>query len=196
MLRIYTRICRTLTHSLLTLAVATPAVLAQGLGNSPYSALGLGESFSSGNVTNMGMGGMGISYASPFYLNLQNPALLARRTRFTVFEVGITGQSKSLTQNLNGDTQSQRDFGGNLSYLALAFPVNSRLNMSLSLRPYSYVNYNTRQYRPIGTTIYEAEYNYSGTGGLNRASVAGGYVFRACYLGQKCCRPGVTGCTQ
>jgi len=175
MSRIYKRIRRTWTHSLLAFAAASSAVLAQGLGNSPYSALGLGEPFNSGNITNMGMGGMGISYASPFYLNLQNPALLARRTRFTIFEVGLMGQSKSLTQNLNGGTQSQRDFGGNLSYLALAFPINSRLNMSLSLRPYSYVNYNTRQYRPIGTTIYEAEYNYSGSGGLNRASVSGGY---------------------
>ncbi len=175
MLRIYTRIRRTLTHSLLAFAATVPSVLAQGLGNSPYSALGLGEPFNSGNITNMGMGGMGISYASPFYLNLQNPALLARRTRFTVFEVGLMGQSKSLTQNLNGSTQSQRDFGGNLSYLALAFPINPRMNVSLGLRPYSYVNYNTRQYRPVGNTIYEAEYNYSGSGGLNQASVAGGY---------------------
>jgi hypothetical protein len=150
-------------------------VLAQGLGNSPYSALGIGELYSQGNVTNMGMGGLGISNASPFYLNMQNPALLARRTRFTVFEVGLIGQSKSLTQNLNGGLQNQRDFGGNLGYLALAFPANSRWNMAISLKPYTYVDYTTRQYRAVPGTIYEAEYNYTGRGGLNKATFTNGF---------------------
>lgn len=184
MFRIYKRIRQTLTHSLLAIAATAPVVLAQGLGNSPYSALGIGEQYSSGNVTNMGMGGVGVSYTNPFYLNLQNPALLARRTRFTVFEVGLMGQSKSLSQNLNGGQQSQRDFGGNLGYLALAFPANSRWTMSVNLRPYTYVDYSTRQYRPIGTTIYEAEYNYTGQGGLNKAAFANGFrIGKTVYAG-------------
>lgn len=184
MLRIYKRIRQTLTHSLLAIAASSPVVLAQGLGNSPYSALGIGELYNEGNVTNMGMGGIGISNASPFYLNMQNPALLARRTRFTVFEVGLMGQSKSLSQNLNGGLQNQRDFGGNLGYLALAVPANTRWNMSLSLKPYTYVDYSTRQYRPIAGTIYEAEYNYTGRGGLNKASFANGVrVSKNIYLG-------------
>ncbi|WP_460981726.1 hypothetical protein [Spirosoma fluminis] len=175
MLRIYKRLRRTLTHSLLAVAATSPMVLAQGLGNSPYSALGIGELYSQGNVTNMGMGGLGISNASPFYLNMQNPALLARRTRFTVFEVGLIGQSKSLSQNLNGGLQSQRDFGGNLGYLALAFPASSRWNMGISLKPYTYVDYTTRQYRTVPGTIYEAEYNYTGRGGLNKATFTNGF---------------------
>ena len=73
-------------------------VLAQGLGNSPYSALGIGELYSPANVTNMGMGGIGISNASAFYLNLQNPALSARRTRFTVFEVGLMSETRGISQ--------------------------------------------------------------------------------------------------
>ena len=184
MLRIYRRICQTLTHSLLVVAASSPGLLAQGLGNSPYSALGIGELYNEGNVTNMGMGGVGISNASPFYLNMQNPALLARRTRFTVFEVGLMAQSKSLSQNLNGGVQNQRDFGGNLGYLALAFPANSRWNMSVSLRPYTYVDYSTRQYRPVSGTIYEAEYNYTGRGGLNKASFANGVrITKSLYVG-------------
>ena len=184
MLRIYKRIRRTLTHSLLAIAASSPVVLAQGLGNSPYSALGIGEIYNEGNVTNMGMGGIGISNASPFYLNMQNPALLARRTRFTVFEVGLMAQSKALSQNLNGGVQNQRDFGGNLGYLALAFPANLRWNMSVSLRPYTYVDYRTRQYRPVPGTIYEAEYNYMGRGGLNKASFANGVrITKNLYVG-------------
>ncbi len=175
MYKLFPRLRRILTHSLLAAAALSPTVFGQGLGNSPYSALGVGERYDQGNVTNLGMGGIGISNASPFYLNMQNPALLARRTRFTVFEVGLLGQSKSLTQNLNGSNQSQRDFGGNLGYLALAFPANSRWNMSLSLRPFTYVDYTTRQYQTVPGTIYEAEYNYSGRGGLNKASFANGF---------------------
>jgi hypothetical protein len=184
MLRIYKRIRQTLTHSLLAIAASSPVVMAQGLGNSPYSALGIGELYNEGNVTNMGMGGLGISNASPFYLNMQNPALLARRTRFTVFEVGLMGQSKSLSQNLNGSVQNQRDFGSNLGYLALAFPANSRWNMSLSLKPYTYVDYSTSQYRPIPGTIYEGQYSYTGRGGLNKASFANGVrITKNLYVG-------------
>lgn len=150
-------------------------VQGQGLGNSPYSALGIGELYPQGNITNLGMGGLGISNASPFYLNLQNPALLGSRPPYTLFEIGLLGQSKSLTQNISNASQNQRDFGANLGYLALAFPANSRWSMAISLRPYSYVNYTTRQYRQVPGTIYEAEYNYTGRGGLNRASFANGF---------------------
>lgn len=175
MLIIYKRIRRALTHSLLAVAATSPLALAQGLGNSPYSALGIGELYSQGNVTNIGMGGLGISNSSPFYLNMQNPALLGARPPYTIFEVGLVGQSKSLSQNLNGGLQNQRDFGGNLGYLALAVPANSRWTMSLSLKPYTYVDYTTRQYRPVPGTIYEAEYNYTGRGGLNKATFANGF---------------------
>lgn len=175
MLKMYKRIRQTLTHSLLVVAATSPMVLAQGLGNSPYSALGIGDSYSPAHVTNMGMGGVGISNASPFYLNLQNPALLARRTRFTVFEVGLIGQSKGISQTIGNELKTQRNAAGNLGYLALAFPANSRWNIAISLRPYTYVNYNTRQVIPVPGTVFPVEYNYTGQGGLNKASLANGF---------------------
>jgi hypothetical protein len=157
---------------------------AQGLGNSPYSALGLGEIMQPVNVANMGMGGIGVSYASPFYLNSQNPALLARRSRFTIFEVGILGQQKTISQIRSNEQQTQRDFGGNISYLALAFPLSSRWNTALSLRPYTYVDYQTKTFGRIPGTIYETEIVYTGTGGLNKASFSNGYrVGKNIYLG-------------
>lgn len=169
--------------------LSTSFVRAQGLGNSPYSALGLGESYNQANAANFGMGSVGVSNASPFYLNLQNPALLARRGRFTAFEVGLIGQYKpQISQIRAGTTQSQRDFGANLNYVALAFPVSPRWAMSISLRPYSYVDYKTRSYGRVlqnnTNTIYEAEYIYSGRGALNKASYATGYRFgKAIYVG-------------
>lgn len=167
----------------LSLLVAKTAS-AQGLGNSPYSALGLGELLPPTNVANLGMGGIGVSYASPFYLNSQNPALLARRSRFTIFEVGLLGQQKVLSQIRANEQQTQRDFGGNLSYLALAFPLSSRWNTAISLRPYTYVDYQTKTYGRVPGTIYETELIYTGRGGLNRASISNGVrVGKNIYLG-------------
>ena len=174
MLKIYKRIRQTLTHSLLAVAATSPIVLAQGLGNSPYSSLGVGELYSPANVTNMGMGGVGISNANAFYLNLQNPALLARRTRFTVFEVGLIGQSTTISQNMSNEVKKQGNFAGNLGYLALSVPANSRWNISLSLKPYTYVNYNIQQNTTVPGTIYSAQYNYTGRGGLNKVTLANG----------------------
>ncbi len=144
---------------------------AQGLGNSPYSALGIGEVYSGNNITNLGMGGLGVSYANGFFLNSVNPALLARN-RNTIFEVGLLGQSKNITDTRG---QSQRDFGANLSYLTLAFPVTKRWSAGLGLRPYSYVDYQTTQYQKVPGTIYEAEYTYRGKGGLNKAVLTNGF---------------------
>jgi hypothetical protein len=175
MLRIYKRIRQTLTHSLLAVAATSPMVLAQGLGNSPYSALGIGELYSPGNITNMGMGDVGVSNANAFYLNLQNPALLARRSRFTVFEVGLMGQSKTISQNISNSVRSQSNFAGNLSYLALSFPANSRWTVALSLKPYTYVNYNIQKFEAVPGTQYNAEYNYTGRGGLNKATFSNGF---------------------
>jgi hypothetical protein len=154
--------------------MTTGLVRAQGLGNAPYSSLGLGEVYGSANIANLGMGGIGISNSSNFYLNSQNPALLARRQRFTIFEVGLLGQTKSLTQFVNGSQQAQRSVGGNLNYLALAFPGSSRWNMAISLRPYSYVDYTTRQFVSIPGSPYTSEYENTGKGALNRASYASG----------------------
>lgn len=153
---------------------ATASLQAQGLGNSPYSALGLGEVLPATNVANIGMGGIGVSYASPFYLNSQNPALLARRTRFTIFEIGLLGQQKTISQLVQNEPQTQRDFGGNLSYLALAFPLSSRWNTSISLRPYSFVDYKSRTFGRINGTIYETQFDYTGKGAINRATISNG----------------------
>ncbi|MGV3557110.1 hypothetical protein [Larkinella arboricola] len=156
---------------LLLLGVAQLTAQAQGLGNSPYSSLGIGEVHGNNNITNLGMGGLGTAYANGFFLNSANPALLVRN-RFTIFEVGLLGQSKKLSDNRG---QNQQDFGGNLSYLTLAFPVTKFWSAGIGLRPYSYVDYQTTQYQRIPGTIYEAEYIYHGRGGLNKATLTNGF---------------------
>lgn len=145
-------------------------VFAQGLGNSPYSAIGVGELLSPAYAPNNGMGDAGVSSANPLYINSLNPALLARN-RYTMFDVGVIGQYKGLQDT----KQNQRDFGGNLGYLALSFPVAPKWSAGISLKPYSFVNYQQNSYSRIGNSIYEAQYVYSGKGGLNQINFTNGF---------------------
>lgn len=155
----------------LLLGMAQLTAQAQGLGNSPYSSLGIGEIYGNSNITNLGMGGLGTAYANGFFLNSANPALLVRN-RYTIFEVGLLGQAKQLADNR---AQNQRDFGANLSYLTLTFPVTRYWSAGIGLRPYSYVDYQTTQYQKVPGTIYESEYIYHGRGGLNKATFTNGF---------------------
>ncbi|MFN8347926.1 MAG: hypothetical protein U0X91_23175 [Spirosomataceae bacterium] len=145
-------------------------VFAQGLGNAPYSAIGVGELLSPAYSPNNGMGDAGVSSANPLYINAINPALLARN-RYTMFDVGVIGQYKILQDT----KQNQRDFGGNLGYLALSFPVAPKWSAGISLKPYSFVNYQQNSYSRIDTSIYEAQYVYSGKGGLNQINFTNGF---------------------
>lgn len=151
---------------------------AQGLGNSLYSTQGIGEIYGDNNITNLGMGGLGVSYANSFFLNSVNPALLARN-RNTIFEIGLLGQNRSISDNQG---KNQKSFGANLSYLMLAFPVTSRWSAGFGLRPYSYIDYETARYQTVpGVTIgtssnsYEATYSYRGRGALNKAMFTNGF---------------------
>ncbi len=174
MLRIYARVVRLIGSSVLAVVLVSSLAHGQGLGNTPYSALGLGDMYPVGNAANLGMGGVGISNPNPFYLNLQNPALLATRPPVTVFEVGLQGLSRSLTQQTGTSTQNQQNAGANLGYLAVAFPANPRWSMSINLRPFTYVNYATAQTQLVPGTNRTGVYTYEGSGGLNKASFATG----------------------
>ncbi len=143
---------------------------AQGLGNSPYSALGIGELYSAAYAPNNATGDAGVSSANGFYINSLNPALLFRN-RFTTFDVGISGQYKVMANQ----TQSQKEFAGNLGYIALSFPVSAKWSAGLSLKPLSFVNYTQNGYGRVGSTIYEAQYKYIGRGGLNTVNFTNGF---------------------
>jgi hypothetical protein len=82
------------------------------------------------------------------------------------------GQSKRISDNRG---QNQQDFGANLSYLTMTFPVTRFWSAGIGLRPYSYVDYQTTQYQRVPGTIYESEYTYSGRGGLNKAVFTNGF---------------------
>ncbi|WP_426489820.1 hypothetical protein [Hymenobacter sp. 102] len=175
--------------SLLGLLAASPAVLGQGLGNSPYSRLGLGDaSLNSGGVRQMGMGGIGVAAPNSVNVNELNPALLYYTAR-TTFEAGFTGQFKTLRNSVS----RQRTGSGNLGYLALAVPITRRWAGAIGLKPYSAVDYESRTVDNTiqGDPTSQVEKRYTGSGGLAEAymshsvrlakglvaGVSAGYVF-------------------
>jgi long-subunit fatty acid transport protein len=159
---------------------------AQSTGNSPYSQLGIGDINNAAFVPNQAMGGAGASHANGIYINHINPALLVRN-RITIFDVGVNGQLKRLQTN----TSSQQDFGGNLGYLAYAFPAAKKWTIGAALRPYSNVNYEINASGPVpGSAASQASYIYKGEGGLtsveltNAVNIIGGLSLgiRASYI--------------
>jgi hypothetical protein len=168
-----------ITGVLFFLTVAQSLRAQVGQGYNPYSVYGIGEIFTPAFSAQQTMGGSGVSYANAIFINNLNPALLARN-RVTVFEVGLVGQVKRLREA----TQSQQVVGGGLNYLAMAFPVNRRWTTGLTFRPYSEVNYEVRQVRPIEGTLNFAEYLYKGSGGVNQVAWSNGFLLgKSLYVG-------------
>ncbi|MCA8833034.1 OmpP1/FadL family transporter [Hymenobacter pini] len=163
--------------SLLGLLAASPAVLGQGLGNSPYSRLGLGDaSLNAGGVRQMGMGGIGVAAPNSVNVNELNPALLYYTTR-TTFEAGFTGQFKTLRNTVS----RQRTGTATLGYLALAVPINRHWAGAIGLKPYSTVDYESKTVDNSiqGDPTAQVEKRYTGSGGLAEA-----YMSHAVRLGK------------
>ncbi|UOQ54167.1 OmpP1/FadL family transporter [Hymenobacter cellulosivorans] len=117
--------------------MAAPNVYGQGLGNSPYSRLGLGDyNPNLGGVRQQGMGGVGLAAPNSTNVNDINPAMLYYTGR-TTYEAGFNGQYKTL-RNATGTNKTG---SGTLGYLALSFPISKSWAASLGLRPYSSVDY-------------------------------------------------------
>jgi hypothetical protein len=146
-------------------SVLISKVNAQGLGNAPYSSLGMGELYTDAFAASSGMGQANVSSSSGFEINNLNPALWVRN-KFTTLDFGIVGQYKGIVSGNNKQTNS----GGNLAYVALAFPVAPRWTLGISIKPYSFVDYANTEYRNIAGTPNYANYYQTGKGGINKAS--------------------------
>ncbi|MCU0445747.1 MAG: hypothetical protein MUE85_12610 [Microscillaceae bacterium] len=149
--------------------------LAQELGNSPYSKIGLGDLNTPTMSHQEGIGGTGASYMFPFLINHTNSALLSRlsKTRNTIFEAGTVAKLKELKEGDN----TQRDFSGNLRYLAIAVPVSSRMGGVFGVAPYTSVNYQNTFVQPVFNSDFLADVTYRGSGGITSLYAATGYEF-------------------
>ncbi len=135
--------------------------------NSPYSAFGIGEIYGDAFSDNIAMGSAGVSTGSGFQVNNLNPALWVRN-RFTTFDFGIIGQYKQI----DSGAKHQQNASGNLAYINLSFPVATKWNLGVSLKPFSVVNYENTTYKllPGASTIAFSETKTYGKGGINQAS--------------------------
>lgn len=132
---------------------------------SPFTTFGIGDQYGYSPATNQGMGGLGIGTPQFWYLNNQNPALLPYNL-YTTFTAGIIGESRLV----RGEAINERNTGGNLNYLALAFPVKpGRWTTSVGLMPFTNVDYRL-QYEEelIGNPSLTTTISEVGTGGFSQ----------------------------
>ncbi len=122
---------------LLTVLLGTTQTLAQST-YSTYSIIGIGDYVDPAVPAAMGMGGLGISNASYWYLNNTNPALLYYN-RIALFSAGVLSETKKINQQ---GFEPYNAGSGNLSHIAMAYPLKrDKWSFSLGLQPYSAVNY-------------------------------------------------------
>lgn len=110
------------------LLLISTGLLAQPKDNSPYSRIGLGET-QRHTLSAAGFGGLTAAYADPLHVNLHNPASYAW-LNVTAFEAGFDVEYSNLKYN----HQTASIWTGNLTHLALAFPLQNSLNDQLSRR--------------------------------------------------------------
>ncbi|MFN5557094.1 MAG: hypothetical protein ACK48F_12835 [Chryseotalea sp.] len=139
---------------------------------SPFTTFGIGDVFGSSMAHNQGMGGVGYSQPQVLFLNNQNPALLPYNV-FSVFQAGIIAEDVTLS---NGTT-SGKSRGGNLNYLALAFPLKFRkASTAIGIRPYSKVNYSFSYTEPIENSNQTVPVSEEGTGGITELYWNNGFL--------------------
>jgi len=166
---------RTLFLLPLLFCVSLSHTIAQDLGNSPYSQAGIGDLRTPATAAQQAMPGANASFTMPFFVNTVNPALLGRisKTKTTIFEGGMLTQYKHLQQG----NASQKDFGGSLDYLKLAFPLSNRMGGCIGLSPYSSANSQNTISQAIVNSNFLSDITYQREGGINNAFFATGYDF-------------------
>jgi hypothetical protein len=143
---------------------------AQGLGNSPYSRLGLGDLSNGSNIRNFSMGGAGIASPNSYQLNYQNPALLYYNNN-VIFELSAVSQLKTLKQ----DNRSQKDGSVTLNTLGFGVPLSKHWTAAIGLRPFSSVQYEVNTTQPFaGDPSKTALVKYTGDGSLSEVYFAHG----------------------
>ena len=160
--------------------------------NSPLSRFGLGDALDQHFAAQAGMGGIQSVYQDAYQVNLLNPASLASLAA-TSLEIGLYGKLSKL-EDANGSVNTE---SGNLSYMALAFPLRNPINMNLdrqsnhwnagmafSLAPTTLVGYDLELEEEVdGAGL--ASNLLRGTGGTYQASWAGAYRYKGFSSGFK-----------
>jgi hypothetical protein len=154
-------------------------VKAQVTTQSPYSKFGVG------NIKGMtlpqfrAMGGISTGVYKPngySNVNMQNPASYPG-INLTTVDIGVSGGFTTLK---SGST-SEKSFNGTLSHLVLGIPVSQRSALSFGVVPYTELGYQFVNKVSLSngpnSDSQDANYIYSGEGGLNKGYIGYGYRF-------------------
>ena len=149
---------------LLTLFVSNVNAQGQQGSGSPYSAYGFGDLFNNTQVTQSLMGVSGVGTSDLFSVSAVNPASYVGLAR-PVFEAG--GVGRIIRYDLDGVTgKGQRT---DLLGLSIGVPfAKGKWGFAVGVAPFSKVGYRINNYDTLNTGS-RVRYEYSGSGGLNKA---------------------------
>ncbi len=158
--------------SVLTVLLGFAMIVNGQATKSPFTSLGIGDIIDNSLAHNQGTAGLGISNGSYWHLNNMNPALLPYNS-LTVFSAGFVG----INSNLKNNSTSEQNNGGNINYLATAFPVKpGKWTTAIGLMPYSNVDYNFSYTTTVTGSTDIVNISEEGTGGYNQFFWSNGYA--------------------
>jgi len=147
----------------LTLILTCFSIAAQRTNSSPYSFFGIGEQYTQSTVEQSSMGGIGVAFSDPFYLNFINPAANAD-LRVATYTFGLLHNDLTIKDNSGSQTATST----NLRYISLGFPIGDKAGFSAGFQPISAVGYSlTSQGFDVNGDLNSITL-FSGNGGVNR----------------------------
>lgn len=157
---------------LIVLVASINGLFGQSNTNTPYSLFGLGveNKTSTGGLT--GLGNTGIAQSNQFEINILNPASLGNIVQKSfLYEFGLNGTHSTLKTNNSSETTNN----GNISHIAIAFPLKENWGMSIGLLPFTKTGYNIDIENAIEGSTDSYITRITGTGGLNKFYLSTGF---------------------
>jgi hypothetical protein len=146
------------------------SIHAQQITNLPYSRYGLGQSFQSGTVRNLAMGGAGIASFEQNTVHVLNPAGLAGNP-YTFADASFLLYRNFVTQG----NSFQMNNSSSLGYIFLSAAVSKRWNVMIGLTNGSEVKFNYKdRLEAAGISSSNVERELRGTGNLSNLHLAQG----------------------
>tara|TARA_Y100001978_G_C23666871_1_gene421638 strand:- start:306 stop:1613 length:1308 start_codon:yes stop_codon:yes gene_type:complete len=142
---------------------------------SPYSFYGVGQFYPIGFSQNFSMSGLSNAVIDNHHLNFQNPASLSFLT-LTSVELGFNLSQINMQQ---GELNKSNTFSNILGF-GIGFPISKKTSLAISFRPFSSIGYDIEYVdSPPNNKINSGDltYNFSGNGGLNKATISGSHKF-------------------
>jgi len=155
----------------IALVAISNILFAQNNTSNPYSIFGIGleNKTSTGNLT--ALGNTGIANDNSFQVNITNPASLGNIIQKSfLYEFGANGSYTSLKNENTTETKTN----GNISHIAIAFPVKHNWGVGIGLLPLTKVGYNITTENDIEGSTEEYLSFIQGEGGLNKFYIATG----------------------